>query len=130
MYQKLQKSGGKWGAVSFFPVVGNVCLMAFYTVVAGWMIHYFFRFLTGRYDDISFASMIASPGINVTFLAVTVVLVFAVLSFGWGWDHFVQEANTGSGWKIRSWMRPVFQYALPVIIAFVYVYGLATFKGR
>jgi len=56
--------------------------------------------------------------------------LFCCCRFGWGWDHFVQEANTGSGWKNRPWMRPVFQYALPVIIAFVYVYGLATFKGR
>lgn len=82
MYQKLQKPGGKWGFMGVFPVIGNVCLMAFYTVVAGWMIHYFVRFLTGRYAELSFGSMISDPGINVTFLAVTVIFVFAVLSFG------------------------------------------------
>lgn len=82
MYQKLQKPSGKWGVMGIFPVIGNVCLMAFYTVVAGWMIHYFIRFLTGRYGELSFGSMTSNPGINVAFLAVTVILVFAVLSFG------------------------------------------------
>ena len=82
MYQTLQKPGGKWGIMGIFPTIGNICLMAFYTVVAGWMIYYFICFLTGQYGALSFASMISNPGINVTYLAVTVILVFSVLSFG------------------------------------------------
>ena len=38
MYQKLEKPGQKWHIHGVFALIGNVCLMAFYTVVTGWMI--------------------------------------------------------------------------------------------
>ena len=82
MYQKLEKKGQKWhihGYVSFF---GSVALMAFYTVVTGWIVYYFVRFLTGNIQDLGFSSMITNPGVNVTYLAVTVVLAFGILCFG------------------------------------------------
>ena len=81
MYQKIERPGQKWhwhGYVSFF---GNVALMAFYTVVTGWIINYFVRFLTGQTSDIGFVSMIRNPGLNVTYLAITVVLAFGILCF-------------------------------------------------
>ena len=81
MYQKIERPGQKWhwhGYVSFF---GNVALMAFYTVVTGWIINYFVRFLTGQTSDIGFVSMIQNPGLNVTYLAITVVLAFGILCF-------------------------------------------------
>ena len=82
MFSKLGKPGKKWGFMGAVSLAGNVSLMAFYTVVAGWILHYFFRFLIGRTDQLTFGAMIASPGENVLFLLVTVVLAFAVLSFG------------------------------------------------
>ncbi len=81
MYQKIERPRQKWhwhGYVSFF---GNVALMAFYTVVTGWIINYFVRFLTGQTADIGFVSMIQNPGLNVTYLAITVVLAFGILCF-------------------------------------------------
>lgn len=81
MYQKIERPGQKWhwhGYVSFF---GNVALMAFYTVVTGWIINYFVRFLTGQTADIGFVSMIQNPGLNVTYLAITVMLAFGILCF-------------------------------------------------
>ena len=81
MYQKIERPGQKWhwhGYVSFF---GNVALMAFYTVVTGWIINYFVRFLTGQTADIGFVSMIRNPGLNVTYLAITVMLAFGILCF-------------------------------------------------
>lgn len=81
MYQKIERPGQKWhwhGYVSFF---GNVALMAFYTVVTGWIINYFVRFLIGQTSDIGFVSMIRNPGLNVTYLAITVVLAFGILCF-------------------------------------------------
>lgn len=47
-----------------------------------------------------------------------------------GGKKFVKEANTEKGPKIQNWMRPVFTYVVPVIIAFLYVYGMVTFKWR
>lgn len=48
--------------------------------------------------------------------------------FGWGWDNFLEEANTGEGMKIRQWMKPIFTYVVPLLIIIVYIYGLATFN--
>ena len=81
MYQKLERPGQKWHAHGYLALVGNVCLMAFYSVVTGWMIYYFWKFLTGQNDGLGFVSMITNPGVNVTFLAVAVILGFGILCF-------------------------------------------------
>ena len=82
MYQKLQKPGGKWGILGYICLLGNIALMTFYTVVAGWLIYYFVKFLTGQNGSFGFEEMIANPGINVTYLFVSVLFAFLILSFG------------------------------------------------
>ena len=82
MYQKLQKPGGKWGILGYICLLGNIALMTFYTVVAGWLIYYFVKFLTGQNGSFGFEEMITNPGINVTYLLVAVLLAFLILSFG------------------------------------------------
>lgn len=81
MYRKLERKGQKWHIHGYVALAGNVCLMAFYTVVTGWMIYYFWKFLSGDTASLGFAGMISKPGINVGFLAVTVVIGFFVLTF-------------------------------------------------
>ena len=67
---------------------------------------------------------------NVLPLGSLVLTLFCCNKFGWGWDNFVAEANTGKGLKIRPWMRPIFRYVAPLVIAFIYIYGMATFQWR
>ena len=81
MYRKLQKPGQKWDVFGYLALLGNVALMAFYTVVTGWMIYYFCMFAVGNYETLSFASMISDPTVNVGFLFIAVVIGFTVLSF-------------------------------------------------
>ncbi len=81
MYQKLEKPGQKWHWHGYLALFGNLCLMAFYTVVTGWMFYYFFKFAVGQSAGLGFVPMITNPGLNVAFLAVVVVLGFLVLSF-------------------------------------------------
>lgn len=81
MYKKLEKPGTKWHIHGYAALFGNVCLMAFYTVVCGWMIYYFFKFLTGNNAQVGFGEMISNPAVNVIFLAVTVILGFGILCF-------------------------------------------------
>ena len=82
LFRKLQSPGGKWGFLGYVSLLGNIALMAFYCVVTGWIIYYFYRFATGRVQDLGFMPMITNPGVNVSFLAVTVALAFLILSFG------------------------------------------------
>ena len=81
MYQKLEKPGQKWHIHGALALAGNVALMAFYTVVTGWMMYYFVQFLTGKTADLGFVNMISNPSVNVSYLLIAVVLGFGVLSF-------------------------------------------------
>ena len=53
--------------------------------------------------------------------------LFCVSRYGWGWKKFMAEANQGTGLKITRWMRPYMTYVVPVIITFIFVYGLYNF---
>ena len=53
-----------------------------------------------------------------------VYLLFCVSKRGWGWENFTEEANTGKGMKIRKWMRGYITYILPLIILFIFFFGL------
>ena len=81
MYQKLQKTGQKWHLHGYLALFGNVCLMSFYTVVAGWILYYFYKFLTGQTADLGFVNMISNPGVNMIFMVIVVIVGFTILSF-------------------------------------------------
>ena len=81
MYQKLEKKGQKWHTHGYFALFGNICLMSFYTVVAGWILHYFVQFITGNYADLGFGAMISNPGVNMAYMLITVALGFLCLCF-------------------------------------------------
>ena len=81
MYNKLEKKGQKWHIHGYFALLGNIALMAFYTVVTGWMIYYFVQFLVGQNTDLGFVGMITNPSVNVIYMLIAVVLGFLVLSF-------------------------------------------------
>ncbi len=81
MYRKLENKGDKWHIHGVFALIGNICLMAFYTVVTGWFIYYFLKFLTGQNESLGFVSMITNPEINVRYLFVSVFLGFGILCF-------------------------------------------------
>ena len=53
--------------------------------------------------------------------------LFCVTRYGWGWKNFVAEANTGKGYKVANWMRLYMTWVVPVIITFIFVYGLYNF---
>lgn len=81
MYKKLQKPGQKWGFLGYACLIGSFALMAFYTVVAGWIVYYFVQFLTGNFSTLGFVPMITNPAVNIGYLAVVVVVAFIILSF-------------------------------------------------
>lgn len=81
MYQKLEKPGQKWHIHGYFALFGNICLMSFYTVVAGWILYYFVSFLTGNNVGLGFVNMITNPSLNMIYMGVVVALGFLILSF-------------------------------------------------
>ncbi|MCQ2438626.1 MAG: sodium-dependent transporter [Oscillospiraceae bacterium] len=81
MYQQLEKKGQKWHLHGCVSLIGNLALMAFYTVVTGWIIYYFVQFLTGRTAELGFVPMITNGALNMKYLAIAVVLGFGILCF-------------------------------------------------
>ena len=53
-----------------------------------------------------------------------VYLLFCVTKWGWGFENYQAEANTGNGIKIASWMKWVFRIVLPIMIIAIFVIGL------
>ena len=53
-----------------------------------------------------------------------VYLLFCVTKWGWGFDKYIDEANTGAGLKISRKLKPYFQFILPLLILFIFIQGL------
>ena len=53
-----------------------------------------------------------------------VYLLFCVSKWGWGFENYQKEANTGKGLKIAGWMKLYFQFVLPVLILVILIQGL------
>ena len=55
-----------------------------------------------------------------------VYVLFCTSRYGWGWNNFHEEVNTGKGLKLPRWIRLYMSYILPLIIVVLMVYSLVT----
>jgi len=53
-----------------------------------------------------------------------IFLLFCVTKWGWGFDNYLKEANEGQGMKLPRWLKPYFQFILPVLILVILIAGL------
>ena len=53
-----------------------------------------------------------------------VYLLFCVSRWGWGYDKYMAECNTGKGLKMSRIFKPYFQFVLPILIVVILVQGL------
>jgi NSS family neurotransmitter:Na+ symporter len=56
-----------------------------------------------------------------------VFVLFCTSRYGWGWDNFISEANTGKGLKLPTALRGYIKYVLPVLMAAFSVISIVTF---
>lgn len=52
-----------------------------------------------------------------------VYLLFCVTRYGWGFDNYLEEANTGKGLKIPRALKGYFKFVLPLIILVILAQG-------
>ncbi len=88
-YKKLEPKGSKWHVHGWFSLAGNYLLMMFYTSVSGWMVDYGWKFATGGFKGVTaegadkvLSDMLANPAELIIFMAITVILGFAVCAGG------------------------------------------------
>ena len=61
---------------------------------------------------------------NILPLGSVVYLLFCVCKRGWGWDHFLKEANTGDqGLRFPKAVRFYVSWVLPAVVLFIFVMG-------
>lgn len=60
---------------------------------------------------------------NLLPLGSLVYLLFCVSRYGWGWDKFIKEADTGEGIRFPKWSRAYVTYVLPLIVILIFIMG-------
>ena len=88
-YKALQPKGTHWHIHGWFGIVGCYLLMMYYTTVAGWILGYFIKYLTGSFTGLEggavsgmFGSMLGNAGEMTLWMALIVLFGFLVVSFG------------------------------------------------
>ncbi len=87
-YKTLEKSSHKWHIHGFVSLAGCFILMSYYTTVSGWMLGYFFKYLTGAFEvatndpSMIFYGMLASPGEMLLLTGITVFIGIIVCGMG------------------------------------------------
>lgn len=85
-FTDLEPSGTRWHQWGYFAMAGNYLLMMFYTMVAGWMLYYFYKAITGDFTN----SVLTSEDVGAKFdnflnspVSLTVCMIIVVfISFG------------------------------------------------
>lgn len=88
-FRALEKPGTIWHFHGWAGALGCLVLLMYYTTVAGWMLGYFFKFLTGTFQGLDstaingvFDAMKANPGEMTLWMVLVVAAGFIVCSFG------------------------------------------------
>lgn len=55
-------------------------------------------------------------------------VLFCVSKKGWGFDRFLEEANTGKGLKMPRWLKPYVTYVVPLFIIALFLIGIVNFE--
>lgn len=88
-FTELEKPGQLWHLHGYLGMAGNYLLMMFYTTVAGWMLYYFYRMLTGAFtgkdkEQVAgmFQEMLDSPLILTVVMVIIVAAGILICSLG------------------------------------------------
>ena len=60
---------------------------------------------------------------NLLPLGSLVYLTFCTSRYGWGWDKFIAEADTGEGVRFPKWIRFYATYILPLVVLYIFANG-------
>ena len=90
-FESLERKGQKWHWMKYLGIGGNYLLMMCYTVIAGWMLLYFFKYLSGSIMDVGtavpdlgahFGATVSNTGLVIGSTAATILLCMLVCSLG------------------------------------------------
>ncbi len=63
---------------------------------------------------------------NILPIGSCIYVLFCCLKGGWGWEHFMAEANSGLGRKFPNWARMYCTVVIPIAIVVILIMGYLT----
>ena len=89
-FKQLENPHHKWHYTGWIGLAGCYLLMMFYTTISGWMLCYFYRYVTGYFNQVNtaaelshtFSSLLSNPLEMTLWMVIIVVTGFAVCSGG------------------------------------------------
>ena len=89
MFRQLEPKGSKWHIHGIACLVGCIVLMMFYTNVSGWMMQYFVKTATGRFEGLdteginaAFGTMLGDPVGQTVFMGLSLLIGTVVCMLG------------------------------------------------
>ncbi len=89
LYQALERPGQKWHIHGYIAYLGNIILLMFYTMVAGWMVQYFVLTATGTFVGMDnaaiggvFDGVLQNPSSLLLYTGIVVAISTVVCAMG------------------------------------------------
>lgn len=88
--RNLEPEKTKWHGVGYAAIAGNYLLLMYYSTITGWLLYYFFSFLSGRLNksfdtaavETYFSSLTAAPGLQIVLMGLALLLTAGVVIIG------------------------------------------------
>lgn len=114
-YHKLEPQKSKWHLHGYIGMLGNYILLFFYTTVAGWMLGYFFKYISGNMAHVNDSSQLfdqlkASPA--TMFLWTFLIITISVTVCSLGLQNGVE--------RITKWM-------MLLLLALIFILAIHSF---
>ncbi len=74
-------------------------------------------------EDFAVSNLLLPVGALITCL-------FCTCKYGWGFDNYIEEVNSGVGIKISTALKWYFKVVLPAILLFIAIYGIWSYFGK
>lgn len=88
-FNVMERKGQKWHLMKYAGIGGNYLLMMFYTVISGWMLIYFVKYLTGSIITVPgeklgelFGATVTNTPLNIVSTFAVVLMCFGICSMG------------------------------------------------
>ena len=56
-----------------------------------------------------------------------IYVLFCTSRYGWGWDNYLKESNSGEGVKMPVWLKGYMTWFVPLVLMLILVVGLIDF---
>ena len=114
----------RWGVSRRAAVLGNAVVLAVLSLPCALGFNVLAEVVVPGIGNIqSVEDFIVSN--NILPIGGLIFTLFCTARFGWGWDNFVAEADTGAGPRFPRFLRTWCTWGIPALMVFIFIMGYA-----